>query len=237
MKPFKFESRDVYLKSLIQKTEHFVRRLRWKVFHFLSDSKNDDHVKSTFGFTSPLVPPKNQLIYEFENDQYNIIQHIKFKKIHNKFQRQLLSDIQEIKNSGKVIVHADKTRNMYELDSNEYKKLLNDNITKTYKKCDQSVVKDVNKEASKIVDKLGLCDRVQVIAEKPAFITIKDHKPHFPNNIQCRLLNPCKSQVGKISKEYLECMNSKIRESANLNQWRNTNEVIEWFKQIPNKTR
>ena len=99
------------------------------------------------------------------------------------------------------------------------------------------MVKNVNTDAASIVDKLGLCDRIQGIAEKSAFITIKDHKPRFPNEVQCRLLNPCKSQIGKISKKYLEGINKKIRESTDLNQWRNTTDVLEWFKGIPNKNR
>ena len=36
--------------------------------------------------------------------------------------------------------------------------------------------------------------------ETEAYITIKDHKESFPNKIPCRLINPSKSSVGKISK-------------------------------------
>ena len=67
--------------------------------------------------------------------------------------------------------------------------MLSDSITKNYKKSSNAEVK-VNKEAAKIVDKLDLADRVQVLSSNSAFVTIKDHKPDFPNKVQCRLLNP-----------------------------------------------
>ena len=36
--------------------------------------------------------------------------------------------------------------------------------------------------------------------KNPAFITLKDHKINFRTSTPCRLLNPCKSELGKISK-------------------------------------
>ena len=237
IKNIPLSNRDSYIKSLIQKTEHFIKRLRWKVFHFLSDSENDDQEKETFGFRTPRVPPKKDLLEGFKSDLYHMIKTIEFRNVRSNFQSVLRSNLRNIKNSDNVLVQADKTRNMYELGHNEYKKLLKDNVTKTYKTCNRLIVDNVNTEAAEIVDKLGLCDRVQGVAEKPAFITIKDHKPRFPNEVQCRLLNPCKSQVGKISKRHLETMNKKIREVTSLNQWRNTTDVLGWFKNIPNKSR
>ena len=40
-----------------------------------------------------------------------------------------------------------------------------------------------------------LDDRIEQLTENQAFITIKDHKPNFPNNIKCRLINPAKSNL------------------------------------------
>ena len=76
---------------------------------------------------------------------------------------------------------------------------------------------------------------MQCIAQNEAFITFKDHKPNFLKNVACRLLNPCKSEIGKISKVYLENMNNSIRSFNNLNHWRNSKTVIDWFKMIPVK--
>ena len=78
---------------------------------------------------------------------------------------------------------------------------------------------EINKETNVLTEKLKINDRVQCTAEKEAFITSKDHKPNFPKNLACRLLNHCKSQIDKVSKVYLENINNLIRSSINLNQW------------------
>ena len=74
----------------------------------------------------------------------------------------------------------------------EYKKLLNDYITAKYKKAGNQVIKNINKEAKSIATNLKLDNRIKQY-------TIKDHKPNFPNNIKCRLINPAKSQIGIVS--------------------------------------
>ena len=53
-------NKDVYKKELIGKTEHFLCRLRWKVFFFLRNDNNDADEVENFGFHSPKTPPKNQ---------------------------------------------------------------------------------------------------------------------------------------------------------------------------------
>ena len=64
---------------------------------------------------------------------------------------------------------------------------------------------------------------------------MKDHKENFHNNTKCRLINPAKSQIGKISKQILQENNAKLRNITGLNQWQSTKEVINWFKNIQNK--
>ena len=51
----------------------------------------------------------------------------------------------------------------------------------------------------------------------------------------CRLINPTKSEIGKISKDILDRINNKIKRTTNFNQWKNTTSVIDWFKKIENK--
>ena len=72
--------------------------------------------------------------------------------------------------------------------------------------------------------------------KKQCFITIKDHKDDFRSNPKYRLLNPTKSNLGKISKSILQKVNKKIRDKLNLNQWRNSSQVIEWFNNIDQKS-
>ena len=162
---------------------------------------------------------------------------ITFRRVTNPFQAQLTKDAKTINASKALYVPADKTTNIYKVDVKNYEKLLQDNITAKYQKTDQDTKNSINIEAKHIAEKLQLDDRIEQAAEQKAFITIKDHKPNFPNNIKCRLINPTKSNLGKVSKQILETINMKIRQSTGLLQWRNTPAVISWFKNIPYKER
>ena len=51
------------------------------------------------------------------------------------------------------------------------------------------------------------------------------------------MINPAKSQIGKISKEILQKKNKELRAATNLNQWQSTKQVINWFQGIQNKQR
>ena len=66
-----------------------------------------------------------------------MIKNIELRKINNCFQEKLSNDIKQIKNSDKVFVSTDNSREVYKLGQSEYKKLLKENITKTYKKIDR----------------------------------------------------------------------------------------------------
>ena len=69
-------------------------------------------------------------------------------------------------------------------------------------------------------------NRTEQIAKKQAFIPPKDHKDNFANHPTCRLINPAKSELGKVSKQILDYINSKIGKITELNQWKNTSDVI-----------
>ena len=49
------------------------------------------------------------------------------------------------------------------------------------------------------------------------------------------MINPVKSEIGIISKHYVEEISKKFRRGINVNQWRNTQEEISWFKVIKSK--
>ena len=69
------------------------------------------------------------------------------------------------------------------------------------------------------------------------FITLKDHKENFQNNPKVRLINPAKNEIGRISKNMLDKINKELITLMNINQWKDTSEVIEWFKNIPEKNK
>ena len=67
----------------------------------------------------------------FEEDLVRLIKNIKFKKVSNQFQAILSNDIKKIKNSNEMLISANKTRNLYLLEKDQYDKLLRENITIT----------------------------------------------------------------------------------------------------------
>ena len=58
---------------------------------------------------------------------------------------------------------------------------------------------------------------------------------YFINNPTCRLINPCKSEIGIISKNILDRINKEITQATKVNLWKSTKDTIEWFKAIPEK--
>ena len=61
-----------------------------------------------------------------------------------------------IKSNNKVFVIADKSRNIYKLENDEYSKLLKENVTKTYKKSNFNKVRNINNEAKQITRTLPI---------------------------------------------------------------------------------
>ena len=160
------------------------------------------------------------------------MQNVKFKHFSNDFQDHMKSDIESIKKSKNIYVFADKTNNLYETDIKNYNKLLIDSISKTYKKSDTKIFNTINKEAKKLAIRYDIAERIDRFPKSNAFVTLKDH---FQSNPKCRLINPVKSEIGKISKFFIENINEKVRNMSSVNQWRDTDTVITWFKNIKNK--
>ena len=73
-----------------------------------------------------------------------------------------------------------KSTNLYKLEATKSHHLLNDNITKTYKKAKKHQFNEINK-AKLISHKLSIDNRVKTNATKEAFITFKDYKDNFEN--------------------------------------------------------
>jgi len=88
-------------------------------------------------------------------------------------------------------------------------------------------------QAKSIAQELNIDTRTEQIAKQQAFITLKDHKDNFVNHPTCRLINLTKSELGKVSKQILDNIKSKIRKTTKLNQWKSTSDVTKWFTSIP----
>ena len=70
----------------------------------------------------------------FDNNLYDMVRNIEFKNVKSSFQHQLQNDVKRIKQEPKLLIPTDKTNNLYRLTTDEYKKLLTENISKSYKK-------------------------------------------------------------------------------------------------------
>ena len=111
-----------------------------------------------------------------------------------------------------------------------YPKLLQETVTKKYKKATQKVGTSIILEGKNTIDV-----RVECLAKTEASISLKNHKDNFLSYPTFRLLNPCKCELEKTSKSILEEVNNTIKVTLNLNQWKNTNEIIDWFININSK--
>ena len=222
-----------YLRCLIDKTESFLRRMRWKAFHFMNPT--EPTTKETFGFKTTKSPPMIKDLDAFEDKMLALIQNVQFKKADSDFQHVLSRDAKKIRDDTKLLIPADKSTNYYRLDTESYNKLLTTSITKAYKKAPPNTVDKIISQEKKIAKNLALADRIDALAEKDAFVTLKDHKPNFKNNPTCRLINPSESEIGKVSKKILERINSKVVKATGANQWKDTESALAWFKNIPDK--
>ena len=110
----------------------------------------------------------------------------------------------------------------------DYGKLVRENVTKNYKKAPEDSKESINVEALTFVTKLKLDDRVQAYSTNESFVTIKDHKENFYTNSQCRLINPAKTQMGRISNKMLENIVNEIKIQSELND----QSVLSWFSTI-----
>ena len=104
--------------------------------------KDDEKV---YGFKTTSAPPMVAEIKQFESEMHDLVKNIKFKKYKpNLIQKKMNDDLKKMKDDEKVYVAADKTSNFYRMSSEHYKELLEQNITKEYKKVNKKVVRKVN---------------------------------------------------------------------------------------------
>ena len=131
-------------------------------------------------------------LVSFENDMMDMIKNLEFKRVNNEFQSNLRNDIRQIRRSNNLFISADKSRNIYKVSKASYERMMHENVTKTYKKCNTNKSNSINFKAKPISNKLKIDDRVQKLDENEAYVTIKDHKEGFLNKISYCLINPSK---------------------------------------------
>ena len=236
LKNIPIPAKQGYVKSFIDKTGKFLKRIRWKAYFFDNPADPNTERPQTFGFPSEKTPPPNKDLTAFENEMYNMIKNIHYSESRRSaMQSKFGSDIKNMKQSNDLYVSADKTTNLYKMSKDEYNKLLHSNITTNYKKDGVASKTSIDHQAKQIACKLGIEDRAECYAPRESFITLKDHKDNFANNPKCRLINPAKSEIGLVSKQLLEKVVSEVHKKSPVNQWRQTASVIDWFTNIKDK--
>ena len=91
----------------------------------------------------------------FEKEFLDLPKNLEFRQYNNGFQKEMKDDLKKMKrnNSNKVIVAADKTRNYYKCDLPKYEKMVTENISKEYKKANETELNEVNQKAAEIAKK------------------------------------------------------------------------------------
>ena len=135
-------------------------------------------------------------------------------------------DIRRIKGPDCIFVKSDKSGNLYEIDKRRYRQMMFKEVVKHYRKASPDLEKELNCEAKMLTSKLGIVDRVEKYNTKNCFITIKDHKSDFKTNPECRLINPAKTQIGRVSKIIVQDICASFRLASDINQWRGTKGCI-----------
>ena len=110
-------------------------------------------------------------------------------------------------------------------------------MVKNYKKAPPDLKKELNSEAKMLAHRLGIVDRVEKYNTKNCFITIKVHKSDFKTNPECRLINPAKTQIGRVSKIIVQDICDSLRLALNINHWRSTKDCIKWFEEYEKNDR
>ena len=236
LKNIPIPSRTDYLTRLIEKVESVIKRMRWRAFFFLkSDQSDTNSTEEHFGFKSRKCPPRVEELQAFEEDLLEMVESVQFRPVSDDFQQQLRKDTARIKDSKDIIVPADKTRNLYTVSQNQYNKLMHNNITKNYKVAPAHTYDNINLEAQRIASEMKIDDRMESMAKKEAYVTLKYHKENFAQALPCRLINPAKTEIGVLSKKILDNIVTGIHKQLRLNTWKSTADVTSWFTRIKQK--
>ena len=96
--------------------------------------------------------------------------------------------------------------------------------------------KSTMQELKYVTTKHDIGKKAEIMAQRRAFITLKDHRENPPKNTNCRLINPAKSNLGRVSKSVLDKISQKLLTATGANQWRNTKAVIGGLRKSTTRT-
>ena len=114
-------------------------------------------------------------------------------------------------------------------------KLIMEKVTKMYQKAPGKLEKAINMEVKIITKSHKLAKRIDHLPRTETFIILKDHEDNLYNKASCRLINPTRNELGNISKKIIGQISREIIKKTDVNHWKNTSSVINWFNKIENK--
>ena len=148
----------------MEKIELVIKRMRWKA-HLYNEKKDVKENKTqtileTYGLKSLNCPPQLKELIQFDSDLLDMIKSLKFRKTRSHFQRRLKEDINTIHSTDTTLTFADKTYNLHKIEKEQYKKMLNDSITTTYKKASDNIHNKINTDGKKLMKDKDILNRM-----------------------------------------------------------------------------
>ena len=205
-------NRHQYKLVLLRRIESFIKNMRWKA----TDCTEKEGWEK-YGFRTRNPPPHIKEMDKFEAEMIGMVKEIKFRKMRNNIQQKMYEDMRRIKESDCIFVKSDKSGSLYEIEKGKFKQMMFKDVVKHYRKAPPDLEKELNSEAKMLAHRLGIVDRVEKYNTKNCFITIKDHKSDFKTNPECRLINPAKTQIGRVSKTIVQDICASLRLALNIN--------------------
>ena len=238
MKNIPILGKFAYDKLYIYRAEDLAERMRWEVYWDKQKKKGmvSNVERDTFKFRTNMKAPAAPELKAFEDDLFNLLEKVERRRVNDPLQEKMKEDLRNIRSEeDRIIVHSDKTAQLYSMNVKDYKASKEKEIMKKYRKVGVEVVDSIDKEAASLAHEYKLEDRIEGMALSESFLTIKDHKEDFPGKLSFRLIDPNKTNIGRISKAILDRANLKVREAEELQQWRSTKDVLGWFNNLEEK--
>ena len=236
MKNIPVAGKKEYQIQLLHSVNVFIKNAKWRA-HFALNPNENPNKKNTYGFNSIRAPPNIKELVELQKKLIAMVKNVEYEEntIRNELQDKLRKEVKEIRKDTKMFVPADKTSMHYKVEAEAFEDLISREIHKDYRKSDNAKAGEIEEEAKMIAHKLDLADRIFKTSKREANITLKDTKPNFRESPSCRLINPTKTEIGKISKQIPSNFVAKVKASTKYNHWKNTDAVIWWFTEQPDK--
>ena len=105
---------------------------------------------------------------------------------------QLSNDVKNIKKNPQLLIPGDKTNYLYEVTSEEYNKLLHENICNSYNKTIVSAINAISTEGKAIAKDLNLDERIEQYKQNQIFHHSKRSQEKFSEKFKMQTNKSCK---------------------------------------------